>query len=60
MSEDQTPRPTRKDQRNRRLEEQLRDNLRKRKDLAQARKSSVPEVPETGETSSGTPRPDGE
>lgn len=60
LSEDQTSRPTRKDQRNRRLEEQLRDNLRKRKDLARARKAPVPEGPGTGESSPGTPRPGGE
>lgn len=32
------PRPTRKEERTRRLEEQLRDNLRKRKELSRARK----------------------
>lgn len=44
MSEDKTSPPTRKDLRNRRLEEQLRDNLRKRKELTRARKTSLPET----------------
>ena len=59
MSENQTSRPTQKELRNRRLEEQLRDNLRKRKELARARKASVSERPVTG-TGSNISRPDKE
>jgi hypothetical protein len=38
VSGDKTPRKTQKEERTRRLEEQLRDNLRKRKELSRARK----------------------
>lgn len=40
MAGDETPRTSRKDERNQRLEAQLRDNLRKRKELARARKGA--------------------
>ncbi|SDO10927.1 hypothetical protein SAMN04488061_0287 [Filomicrobium insigne] len=40
MAGDETNRASRKDGRNQRLEAQLRDNLRKRKELARARKGA--------------------
>lgn len=57
MAGDETPGMTRKDERNQRLEAQLRDNLRKRKELARARKVAALGV---GKPSSGTPGPRGE
>lgn len=54
MAGDETPGMTRKDERNQRLEAQLRDNLRKRKELARARKVTASKL---GKPTSGTPGP---